>query len=140
MKDKMANLVPKFFEKPIDDELNPIRLLYNNKKYKYYLVTTYNDTYQAYLNPDQFHASGRLPFEFDNVIRAFTVEKSFKQFKNHGLNYWLSFSTISDHHTIHDWIACKDWLPLALIHQNREKETKVDEYLTITRRWIDDSY
>ena len=54
----MANLVPKFFEKPIDDELNPIRLLYNNKKYKYYLVTTYNDTYQAYLNPDQFHASG----------------------------------------------------------------------------------
>ena len=43
----MANLVPKFFEKPIDDELNPIRLLYNNKKYKYYLVTTYNDTYQA---------------------------------------------------------------------------------------------
>ena len=67
------SLVPTFFEKPKGEELNPIRLLYNSKKYKYYYVATYKDTYQAYLDPQQFHASGRLPFEFDKTLRAFTI-------------------------------------------------------------------
>ena len=135
------SLVPTFFEKPKGDELNPIRLLYNNKKYKYYYVATYKDTYQAYLDPQQFHASGRLPFEFDKTLRAFTIEKCFRELKNHGVGTWLTWSTISDHHTIHDWIACKDWLPLALINRdNKERVTKVDEFLSITRRWIDDTH
>jgi len=142
-------VLPSFFEKPRGDEFNPIRLLYNQKKYKYYQVTTYKDTYQAYLSPDQFKASGRLPFVFDDVLRSFTVEKCFRQLKNHGTGTFISFSTISDHHTIHDWVACKDWLPLTLLYKNVNGHgvkknvvpiDTIDDYLTIERRWIDDSY
>ena len=141
--------IPDFFTKGTDHELNPIRLLYNSKKYKYYHVITYTDYYQAYISPNDFKSSGRLPFSFDRTMRMFTIEKSFKKLKNHGEGTFLTFSTIEDHHTIKDWIVTREWMPLVLMYRKsiidverkRHLEIEViDEYLSVRREWIDDSW
>ena len=141
--------IPNFFQKGNNKELNPIRLLYNSKKYKFYHVITYTDYYQAYLSPNEFKASGRLPFEFNRTMRQFAIEKSFMKMKNHGEGTYLTFSTIDDHHTIKDWIAAKEWMPLVLMYDkdvvdldsNKHVELEViDDYLSVRREWIDDSY
>jgi hypothetical protein len=67
----------------------------------------------------------------------FVVGKAFKAAKNHGDNTMFTFSTIEDHHTVIDWICSKYWVPLSLL--DAKPFEQVDEYLTITRRWIDDT-
>jgi len=129
--------IPEYFEKGTDYDLNPVRLLYNERRYKYYHKITYVDNYQAYVSPNQFKASGRLPFQYDERLRAFVVGKAFKSAKNHGDNTMFTFSTIEDHHTIVDWICSKYWVPLSLL--NGKPYEQIDEYLTITRQWIDDT-
>ena len=129
--------IPEYFEKGIDLDLNPIRLLYNERRYKYYHTITYVDKYQAYLTPDHFKASGRLPFNYNQRLKMFVVGKAFKSAKNHGDNTMFTFSTIEDHHTVIDWICSKYWVPLSLL--DAKPFEQVDEYLTITRRWIDDT-
>ena len=129
--------IPEYFEKGTDFVLNPIRLLYNERRYKYYHKITYIDLYQAYLTPDHFKASGRLPFQYNERLRMHVVCKAFKSAKNHGDNTMFTFSTIEDHHTIIDWICSKYWVPLSLI--NGQPFEQIDEYLTIKRSWINDS-
>lgn len=141
--------IPEFFTKGKDHTLNPIRLLYNSKKYKYYHVITYIDHYQAYTSANEFKAAGRLPFEFNKTMRMFTIEKSFKKLRNHGEGTFLTFSTIEDHHTIKDWIVTREWMPLVLMYRKSiiDMENKkhvelevVDEFLSVKREWIDDSH
>ena len=79
----------------------------------------------------------------------FAIEKSFKKLKNHCEGTFLTFSTIEDHHTIKDWIVTREWMPLVLMYRKsiidverkRHLEIEViDEYLSVKREWIDDSW
>ena len=129
---------PSCFEKAMEREINPIRIMYNDRKWKYYHTVTYRDTYQAYLSPYHFKASGRLPFEYDKELRMFVLLKSFKKYRMHGENKIVSFTTMEAHHTIKDWFIAKEPLTLTLLYKRIVPETTVDEYLTITRKWLDD--
>ena len=56
--------------------------------------------------------------KFNQTMRMFAIEKSFKKLKNHGEGTFLTFSTIEDHHTIKDWIVTREWMPLVLMYEN----------------------
>ena len=62
---------------------------------------------ESTISPNEFKASGRLPFEFNRTMRQFAIEKSFMKMKNHGEGTYLTFSTIDDHHTIKDFLNQK---------------------------------
>lgn len=130
--------LPDYFEKANEDELNPIRILHNGRRYKYYCKVTYTDLYQAYLSPWDFKNSGRLEFNFDVQLKQFVLESNFGKFSQHGNNTLITFSTIEDHHTIHDWFICKDWVPLTVLHEENNT-IQVDKWLRISKRWISDA-
>jgi hypothetical protein len=129
---------PSCFQKPDESEVNPIRILYNSKKWKYYHTITYTDYYQAYLDPYHFKASGRLPFNYDEDLRMFVLTKSFQKHRMHGETGLINFSTMENHHTIKDWFIAKEPLPLTLMYKRIVPRTIIDEYLTIDRKWLDD--
>ena len=131
--------IPDYFEAANDEELNPIRLLYNTKKWKYYHIVEYTDYYQAYLSPLHFKNSGRLDFDYDENIRLFVISKTFQKFKQHGQDELFTFSTIENHHTIRDWYVSHEPLPLILLYDKATVKVKIDEWLSVRRRWISDA-
>ena len=131
--------IPDYFEPASDNEINPIRLLYNTKKWKYYHIVEYVDYYQAYTSPSHFKNSGRLEFDYNENLRLFHVKKSFKPFKQHGQDELFTFSTIENHHTIRDWYIAKEPLPLILLYDKKTLQVKIDQWLSISRRWISDA-
>lgn len=129
--------IPSYFEKP-DKEYEAVRILYNPRKYKYFLKIQYEDLYQAYTSPFDFKTRSRLTFDFDEISRLFVVHKSFSGFQGHTAPIMDSVSLMVDNFTVVDYIWCKEWFPLSLLYDESKVEEKVDEYLTITRKWIDD--
>lgn len=138
--DGMTEILPDYFESANDVEFNPIRLLYNSRKWKYYHIVEYKDYYQAYTSPSNFKHSGRLQFEYNNNLRVFVISKTFKKYKQHGNDTLTTFSTIEDHHTIRDWYVSSEPLPLILLYNKDTVNEQIDEWLSINRRWINDAH
>lgn len=133
----MNTSLPDYFE-PRTTELDHLRLPYNHKRWPYWFVTTYEDTYQAYLSVGDFKTRTRLNFDYSTELRMHIIHKSFKKFRNSGVSKLKTFSVPVNHHTFQDFIVSADPEPLILLRKGCKVFERVDDYLTITRRWIND--
>lgn len=133
----MNTSLPDYFE-PRTTELDHLRLPYNHKRWPYWFITTYEDTYQAYLSVGDFKARTRLVFDYNQELRLHMIEKSFKKFRNSGVNKMKTVSVAVNHHVFQDIIISSDPEPLILLRDECKVFERVDDYLTITRRWIND--
>ncbi len=133
----MNTSLPDYFE-PRTTELDHLRLPYNHKRWPYWFVTTYEDTYQAYLSVGDFKTRTRLKFDYSVELRMHIIQKSFKRFRNSGVSKLKTFSVPVNHHTFQDFIVSADPEPLILLRKGCKVFERVDDYLTITRRWIND--
>ena len=129
--------IPQYFERP-DKEYEAVRILFNPRKYKYFLKTVYEDLYQAYLTPYDFKTRSRLQFEYDEISKLFVVHKSFSGYSGHTAPIMDSVSLMIDNFTVVDYMWCKEWFPLSLLYDENKTFEKVDDYLTITRTWVND--
>ena len=129
--------IPSYFERP-DKEYEAVRILFNPRKYKYFMKIVYEDTYQAYLNPYDFKTRSRLQFDYDEISKMFVVHKSFSGYSGHTAPIMDSVSLMVDNFTVVDYMWCKEWFPLSLLYDETKTFEQVDDYLTITRKWIND--
>tara|TARA_B100000700_G_scaffold92134_1_gene104033 strand:- start:3421 stop:3831 length:411 start_codon:yes stop_codon:yes gene_type:complete len=133
----MNTSLPDYFESRTT-ELDHLRLPYNHKRWPYWFITTYEDTYQAYLSVGDFKTRTRLKFDYSVELRTHIIQKSFKKFRNSGVAKMKTFSVAIDHHRFQDIIVSADAEPLILLRRGCKVFERVDDYLTITRRWIND--
>ena len=103
----MNTSLPDYFE-PRTTELDHLRLPYNHKRWPYWFVTTYEDTYQAYLSVGDFKTRTRLNFDYSTELRMHIIHKSFKRFRNSGVSKLKTFSVPVNHHTFQDFIVSAD--------------------------------
>lgn len=129
--------LPSYFE-PRTTDIDHLRLPYNPHKWKYWHMITYEDLYQAYLSVGDFKARTRIPFDYDYDLRCHVVLKSFKKHHGHGQGDIITFSHMENHHTCTDYFISKTHEPLTLMYKESKIFERVDDYLTINRRWIDD--
>lgn len=133
----MNTSLPDYFE-PRTAELDHLRLPYNHKRWPYWFITTYEDTYQAYLSVGDFKTRTRLQFDYSTELRMHIIQKSFKKFRQSGVTKLKTFSIAADHHTFQDYVVSADPEPLILLRKGCKVFERVDDHLTITRRWIND--
>ena len=133
----MNTSLPDYFE-PRTTELDHLRLPYNHKRWPYWFMTTYEDTYQAYLSVGDFKTRTRLQFDYNTELRMHIIHKSFKRFRSSGVSKLKTFSVAVNHHIFQDYIVSDGPEPLILLRKGCKVFERVDDYLTVTRRWIND--
>lgn len=131
--------LPDYFEKADELEFNHLRIMYNRKKFKYYYIVKYQDLYQAYQTVQEFKLfNNRINFEYNTNLRNFVIQKSLTGIPGHNDAILDSFSIKEDNFTFVDYFVCKEWYPLSLFYDANTVNVKVDEYLTISKRWVSD--
>ena len=135
VKNTAGQEIPNYFIPCRGTFMDYYRQVANPKRWRNYLVTTYIDKYEAYINTFKFRAAlkERIPFDYQAELRQHLIKKSNMQFVNHGRDGLVESYFLQDHHTLLHILVSKRVDTLTLMYQNLKFNEEIDEYLTIKR-------
>ena len=122
--------LPEYFVPCRGTIMDYYRQVVNNRGWKNYLVTTYEDTYQGYDSVFKFRAELKKRIPLDYIVR-----KSNIRFVNHGRDGMIERYFLQDHHTLLHIVLSKRVDTLTLMFKNVDQEEQIDEWLKIKRNY-----
>lgn len=129
--------VPKYFKPARGTIIDYYRQVLDRRKWKNYLVITYEDKFDGYNNVFKFLQSvkKKIPFDYDTQLREHIIMKHNEAYVNHGRDGLVHDYFLHDHHTLHHVLCSKRPDTLELMTKPIKHKEKITKYITIYRNW-----